>query len=538
MPTGADPQQQMMRRLFMVMPFIFVFFVIRFPVGLMIYWISTNLWTVGQQATLRKVMGPPPNAAAAQGQAAALVADPQADAAARDCRAPGARGGSADGAASCARSRPRARATMWPRRGRRRCEALRELAGALAEDDVEFVTVSEGERGLMGVGRQPARVLARAQVAAVALGPVGERVRDVVERIAAAIDPELSVTVAEHGTRVIAVASGGDTARLIGRHGQTIDAVQHLAAAAALPGSDGEWEIVVDTAGYRARRERRLRALALKAAERARARRARRRRWSRCPAPSGASCTPCWSSTTAVETASEGRDPARFVVVRPRSEPSRGLFHVTQRPRVSRETAVRGRARRCISAAAPELAPARSRPARAARRAGCARRPVGVTAIRDPAEAAARHVRRGARRPAGGRCGAPPGRSRTSAAVAACRASCSRSCARRAESHLIEATARKAAFIAEVAAELGLRGRRCTPSARRISPAGALRDCLRLRRRRALAPPPVAAELCLPLCRPGGRVVLWSREAAGDELAFAAAALGGGWSPPSAPACS
>jgi YidC/Oxa1 family membrane protein insertase len=63
MPTGADPQQQMMRRLFMVMPFIFVFFVIRFPVGLMLYWISTNLWTVGQQVTLRKLMGPPPNAA-------------------------------------------------------------------------------------------------------------------------------------------------------------------------------------------------------------------------------------------------------------------------------------------------------------------------------------------------------------------------------------------------------------------------------------------------------------------------------------------
>ena len=57
--------------------------------------------------------------------------------------------------------------------------SLRELAGEVSEDDVEFVTVSEGERGLMGVGRQPARVLARAQVAAVALGPVAERVRDV-----------------------------------------------------------------------------------------------------------------------------------------------------------------------------------------------------------------------------------------------------------------------------------------------------------------------------------------------------------------------
>src|SRR4029078_7470529 len=120
----------------------------------------------------------------------------------------------------------------------------------------------------MGVGRQPARVLARAQVTAVELGPFARRARDVVERTATAIDPALKVSVAEHGTRVVAVASGGDTARLIGRHGQTIDAVQHRAAAAALPGSDGEWEILVDTAGYRVRRERRLRALALKAATR------------------------------------------------------------------------------------------------------------------------------------------------------------------------------------------------------------------------------------------------------------------------------
>ncbi len=68
MPTGADPQQQMMRRLFMVMPFIFVFFVIRFPVGLMLYWISTNLWTVGQQATLQQADGPAAESAAPQGE--------------------------------------------------------------------------------------------------------------------------------------------------------------------------------------------------------------------------------------------------------------------------------------------------------------------------------------------------------------------------------------------------------------------------------------------------------------------------------------
>ena len=197
--------------------------------------------------------------------------------------------------------------------------ALVELAGPLlVEDEVEFVTVSEGDRGLMGVGRQPARVLARAQVEAVALGPIGERVRDVVVRIAGAIDPELTVTVAEHGTRVIAVASGGDTARLIGRHGQTIDAVQHLAAAAALPGSDGEWEIMVDTAGYRARRERRLRALAVKAATRA-LREGRPQALEPMSSAERRIVHTILLEHDGVETASEGRDPVRFVVVRPRS---------------------------------------------------------------------------------------------------------------------------------------------------------------------------------------------------------------------------
>ena len=195
--------------------------------------------------------------------------------------------------------------------------ALRSLAGDVAEDAVEFVTVSEGDRGLMGVGRQPARVVARAQVAAVALGPVAERVRDVVERIAGAIDPALTVSVAEQGTRVVAIASGGDTARLIGRHGQTIDAVQHLAAAAALPGSDGEWEIVVDTAGYRERRERRLRALALKAASRA-LREGQAQALEPMSSAERRIVHTILLDHDGVETASEGRDPARFVVVRPR----------------------------------------------------------------------------------------------------------------------------------------------------------------------------------------------------------------------------
>jgi YidC/Oxa1 family membrane protein insertase len=56
MPNTMDPRQ---RYMFLALPFIFVIFVIRFPVGLMLYWITTNLWTVGQQTILRRLMPPP-----------------------------------------------------------------------------------------------------------------------------------------------------------------------------------------------------------------------------------------------------------------------------------------------------------------------------------------------------------------------------------------------------------------------------------------------------------------------------------------------
>jgi 16S rRNA (guanine527-N7)-methyltransferase len=151
--------------------------------------------------------------------------------------------------------------------------------------------------------------------------------------------------------------------------------------------------------------------------------------------------------------------------------------------------------------------------------------PIGVTAIRDPAEAASRHVVEAlAGLPAVD--AAPPGPlvdvgsggGLPGLVLAIARAE--------REVHLIEATARKAAFIAELAAELGLavhvHAERSEDVAR-----GPLRDAGACVVARALAPPPVAAELCLPLCRPGGRLVLWSREPASDAFAFAAAALEG-----------
>jgi YidC/Oxa1 family membrane protein insertase len=56
MSVTADKSQRMMM---FILPLVFVPFVINFPSGLMVYWITTNLWTIGQGITINKVIPPP-----------------------------------------------------------------------------------------------------------------------------------------------------------------------------------------------------------------------------------------------------------------------------------------------------------------------------------------------------------------------------------------------------------------------------------------------------------------------------------------------
>jgi YidC/Oxa1 family membrane protein insertase len=71
MSTTTDRNQKM---IMLALPFVFVVFVIQFPAGLLVYWITTNLWTIAQQAIVRKRLGPlrppeTPQAAVAQAEA-------------------------------------------------------------------------------------------------------------------------------------------------------------------------------------------------------------------------------------------------------------------------------------------------------------------------------------------------------------------------------------------------------------------------------------------------------------------------------------
>jgi YidC/Oxa1 family membrane protein insertase len=53
----ADPTQ---RRMMLLLPLIFVVILYRYPAGLLVYWITTNLWTIGQQFLIRRRLPPPP----------------------------------------------------------------------------------------------------------------------------------------------------------------------------------------------------------------------------------------------------------------------------------------------------------------------------------------------------------------------------------------------------------------------------------------------------------------------------------------------
>jgi spoIIIJ-associated protein len=205
--------------------------------------------------------------------------------------------------------------------GEAKWAALRELElrhPGIDKSAVHFEVVSEGERGLLGVGYEPARVLAKApaeslDAAAVDESGLAAEARALVSRVTNALGVDGRVDVVEDDSTIVVTCSGADVALLIGRHGQTIDAVQTLANA-MLGGEEGRKEVVVDAAGYRERRQRTLEGIAVRAAEEA------LRTHEPVPlepmtAAERRLVHECLKEYGGVETVSEGDEPHRYVVV-------------------------------------------------------------------------------------------------------------------------------------------------------------------------------------------------------------------------------
>jgi spoIIIJ-associated protein len=96
-----------------------------------------------------------------------------------------------------------------------------------------------------------------------------DRVRDLVEEIVDALDLDADVEVETRGDEILVRVDGDDLGAFIGRHGATIDAVQHLAYKVAGTGGSAGPRVIVDAAGYRDRRRQVLERQAEDAAERA-----------------------------------------------------------------------------------------------------------------------------------------------------------------------------------------------------------------------------------------------------------------------------
>ena len=212
--------------------------------------------------------------------------------------------------------------------GEAKWAALRELEKlhpGLDKGAVRFQVVSEGERGLLGVGYSPARVIAQVdadaadavQASADGESDLGGEVRDLIERITTGIGVRCRIDILEDDEVITASCSGSNLGLLIGKHGQTIDAIQYLANAIVWRAHpEGRKEVVVDAAGYRDRRRIALEALAVRSAEEALA------------THSAVELEPMTAverktvhlrlkEFDGVETGSEGTEPNRYIVITP-----------------------------------------------------------------------------------------------------------------------------------------------------------------------------------------------------------------------------
>jgi spoIIIJ-associated protein len=203
--------------------------------------------------------------------------------------------------------------------GEAKWAAMKELEvrfPGLTQDCVRFEVEEDG--GSDGPSHVRAEVDEDAWRAAAETIPEepAERVRAIVARVVQALGLHATVDIAETDEEIRATVNGDELGLLIGKHGSTIDALQHLVFRAAFRGEEERKQVTVDAAGYRERREGALHRMADRASAEA-------LRYSRPVELEPMRATErkivhtYLSERTDVETHSEGDEPDRRLVVSP-----------------------------------------------------------------------------------------------------------------------------------------------------------------------------------------------------------------------------
>jgi spoIIIJ-associated protein len=199
---------------------------------------------------------------------------------------------------------------------------LERLRPGLDKGAVRFEVVSEGERGLLGVGFAPARVVATVEYVEDGEPELHDEsdlaadVRGLVEQIVEALGIRCRIAVIEDESGLTVSCSGGDLGVLIGRYGQTIDAVQYIVNAIVNRGGGEHIDVTIDAAGYRERRRVVLEQLAVRSAQRA-LDDGRPVELDPMTAVERKVVHVRLKEFSGVETSSEGTEPNRYVVISP-----------------------------------------------------------------------------------------------------------------------------------------------------------------------------------------------------------------------------
>jgi spoIIIJ-associated protein len=153
--------------------------------------------------------------------------------------------------------------------GEAKWAAMKELESrfpGLTQDHVRFeVTQEDGSDGPAQVRAEVDEDAWRSAASTIPDEPA-ERVRAIVGRVVNALGLHATVDITESDEEIRATVNGDDLGLLIGKHGSTIDALQHLAFRAAFKGEGDRKQVTVDAAGYRERREGALHRMADRAA--------------------------------------------------------------------------------------------------------------------------------------------------------------------------------------------------------------------------------------------------------------------------------
>ncbi len=146
--------------------------------------------------------------------------------------------------------------------------------------------------------------------------PVATRLRYFVERVLWSMGLKTHIKITENEDEISVDISGDDLGILIGRRGQTLDALEYLAGIAAFPGGGPRKHVDVDAEGYKARRRNQIERVAVRKADEV-AKRGRPGQLNPMTSAERKIVHVVLKDRDDVTTASEGREPNRAVVISP-----------------------------------------------------------------------------------------------------------------------------------------------------------------------------------------------------------------------------